>query len=44
VIHEAQTIPVVGQVFSFHGFRFEIMERERHQITRIRVTELERET
>lgn len=40
VIHEAQTIPTVGQVFSFHGFRFEILERERHQITRLRVTEL----
>jgi len=24
VIHEAQMIPKIGQVFSFHGFRFEI--------------------
>ena len=37
VIHEAQTIPEVGQVFTFHGFRFEILARERHRITRIRM-------
>ncbi len=41
VIHEAQTIPEVGQIFSFHGFRFEIVARERHRITRLRVKPLE---
>ena len=35
VIHEAQMIPIVGQVFSFHGFRFEVTEREGNRITRI---------
>jgi Mg2+/Co2+ transporter CorB len=42
VIHEAQTIPTVGQVFRFHDFRFEILERNRNQITRIRVKPLAR--
>ena len=42
VIHEAQAIPDVGQIFAFHDFRFEIMGRERHRITRIRVKPLER--
>lgn len=37
VLHEARRIPEVGQCFMFHGVRFEIMERERHQITAIRV-------
>ncbi|HAQ35235.1 MAG: hypothetical protein CMF74_11325 [Maricaulis sp.] len=37
VIHEAQTIPDTGQVFSFHGVRFEILERRRNQITRMRI-------
>ena len=37
VIHEAQTIPVEGQIFIFHGFRFEILERRRHQITKLRM-------
>jgi Mg2+/Co2+ transporter CorB len=42
VIHEAQTIPTVGQVFRFHDFRFEIVERNRNQITRLRVKPLAR--
>ena len=33
VIHEAQMIPVTGQVFSFHGFRFEVTAREGNRIT-----------
>ena len=41
VIHEAQMIPTVGQRFSFHGFRFEVMERENNRITRLRVRPLE---
>lgn len=42
VIHEAQSIPTVGQVFVFHGFRFEILERKRHQITRLKLKPLRR--
>jgi Mg2+/Co2+ transporter CorB len=38
VLHEARRIPEVGQVFSFYGFRFEILRRQRHQITALRVT------
>jgi Mg2+/Co2+ transporter CorB len=38
VLHEAQQIPSEGQVFSFHGFRFEILERQRNQLKRIKVT------
>ncbi|WGW02783.1 HlyC/CorC family transporter [Tropicibacter oceani] len=40
VIHEAQMIPTAGQVFSFHGFRFEVMERENNRITRLKVRPL----
>ncbi|WP_421790595.1 HlyC/CorC family transporter [Hyphobacterium sp.] len=43
VIHESQTIPDVGQVFSFHGARFEIVERVRNQIVLIRVSALPEE-
>lgn len=35
VIHEAQTIPEQGQVFSFHDCRFVILEREGNRITRL---------
>jgi Mg2+/Co2+ transporter CorB len=38
VLHESRRIPEVGQVFMFHGFRFEILRRQRHQVTSIRVT------
>lgn len=38
ILHEAQMIPNVGQSFMFHGFRFDIIKRQRHQITKIRVT------
>ena len=37
VIHEAQTIPDVGQVFTFHGFRFEVQRKVRNLLTLIRV-------
>lgn len=38
VIHEARTIPDVGQRFSFYGFKFEVLRRQRNQITVLRVT------
>lgn len=38
VLHAAQQIPSPGQVFVFFGFRFEILERQRNQLTRLKVT------
>jgi len=38
VIHEAQTIPEPSQVFTFYGYRFEILKRKRNQITLIKIT------
>ena len=40
VIHEAQTIPQEGQAFSFHGFRFEVVQRRENRITRLRIRPL----
>lgn len=37
IIHEAQTIPEVGQKFRFYGFGFDIVKRQRNQLTLIRV-------
>ena len=42
VIHEARMIPAVGQAFSFHGFRFEILKKRKHQVTAIRMSPLKR--
>ncbi|NIZ08670.1 HlyC/CorC family transporter [Pseudooceanicola sp. HF7] len=40
VIHEAQMIPTVGQVFAFHGFRFEVTARKDNRITRLKIRPL----
>lgn len=40
VIHEAQMIPNEGQVFSFHGFRFEVLGKEANRITRLKIRPL----
>jgi Mg2+/Co2+ transporter CorB len=37
VLHEAQTIPDAGQAFTFHGFRFEVLRRQRNRLTSIRL-------
>ena len=42
MIHEAQTIPTEGQVFVFHGLRFEVLERARNQITKLRLKQMKR--
>ncbi|MBD3679315.1 MAG: HlyC/CorC family transporter [Rhodobacteraceae bacterium] len=40
VIHEAQSIPTQGQVFSFHGFRFEVLNRKDNRLTRLKIRPL----
>jgi Mg2+/Co2+ transporter CorB len=37
VIHEARAIPDTGQVFHFHGFRFEVVRKARNRITVLRI-------
>lgn len=37
VIHEARAIPEPGQVFTFHGFRFEVMRKQRNRITLLKL-------
>ena len=43
VIHEARSIPEVGQSFTFHGFRFRVLRRSRNRITALRIQPLPRE-
>jgi len=42
VIHEARSIPEPGQTFTFHGFRFRVLRRDRNRITALRITPLVR--
>ena len=41
VIHEAQSIPETGQAFTFHGFRFHVLRKQRNRITALKITPLE---
>jgi Mg2+/Co2+ transporter CorB len=43
VIHEARSIPDRGQSFTFHGFRFRVLRRERNRITALRINPVPRE-
>jgi len=38
ILHESRMIPDAGQLFLFHGFRFEVLRRLRNQITLVKVT------
>jgi Mg2+/Co2+ transporter CorB len=42
VIHEARSIPEPGQSFTFYGFRFQVLRRERNRITALKITPLGR--
>ncbi|WP_416898349.1 MAG: HlyC/CorC family transporter [Minwuia sp.] len=38
VVYEAQTLPDPGQIFRFHSFTFEVLERRRNRINRLKIT------
>jgi len=38
IINEAQTVPEAGQSFTFYDFRFDIVKRQRNQLSLIRVS------
>lgn len=40
VIHDARSIPEPGQSFTFHGFRFQVLRKQRNRITALRITPL----
>jgi magnesium and cobalt exporter, CNNM family len=40
VIHEARIIPEPGQAFTFHGFRFQVLRKNRNRVTALRITPL----
>jgi Mg2+/Co2+ transporter CorB len=37
VIHEARAIPETGQIFTFHGFRFEVLRKTRNRLASLRL-------
>ena len=43
VIHEARIIPEPGQAFTFHGFRFQVLRKNKNRITALHITPLAKE-
>ncbi len=43
VIHEARIIPEPGQAFTFHGYRFHVLRKNKNRLTALRITPLNRE-
>jgi Mg2+/Co2+ transporter CorB len=41
VIHEARAIPEPGQAFTFYGFRFQVLRKQRNRITALRIAPVE---
>lgn len=37
LLFETQRIPAVGQVFTFYGYRFEVLKKQRNQLSLVRV-------
>ena len=44
VIHEARTIPEAGQTFTFHGYRFQVLRKQKNRIASLRITPIVAET
>jgi len=40
VMHEARRIPETGQVFAFHGFRFEVLRRRKNRLASLRMSRI----
>ncbi len=38
ILYETGKIPNVGNIFILHGFKFEILEKRRHQLVKIKIT------
>ena len=40
ILHESRTIPNIGQIFLFYGFKFEILEKKNNQIILIKISKI----
>ena len=43
VIHEVRRIPEAGAIYILYGYRFEILRRQRNQISLLKITKLQKE-
>ena len=40
IIHESSSFPKSGQIFQYHGFKFEVIEAEKNLITKVKISSL----
>ncbi|MAI84114.1 MAG: hypothetical protein CMM91_04175 [Rickettsiales bacterium] len=40
VLHESRTIPNIGQIFQFYGFKFEVLGKKNNQITLLKISKI----
>ena len=40
IMHESQMIPKIGQVFIFEGYKYEVLNKERNKLTKIKIKKL----
>ena len=40
VLYESRTIPNIGQVFLFYGYKFEILDKKNNQITLLKISKI----
>lgn len=40
IMHESQTIPKIGQIFIFEGYKYEVMNKERNKLTKIKIKKI----
>lgn len=38
LIHEAEDVPTIGQIFHFHGLRFEVLKKDKNRILLLKIT------
>ena len=38
ILHDSRRLPEQGQIFMFHGLKLEILQRQRQQLTSIKIT------
>ncbi len=44
LIHEMREIPLEGAEFETHGFRFKVLQKQKNQLTRLKITPLQPDT
>ena len=42
ILYESRTIPNIGQIYSFYGYRFEIINKRNNQIISLKISKIKK--